>query len=98
MSTAAIYDMRFRSESAYEGLRAVTAAVKDTRAFDGNEGVQVWVDDSDPSHVAVIEQWSSPDANDTYQAWRKGDGARTDVNAALAEPPTLTVWTVSVRL
>jgi quinol monooxygenase YgiN len=98
MATTAIFDMRFKPESAQEGLRAAMAAVKDTRAFQGNEGVQVVVDDTDPCHVAIIESWSNREADDAYQAWRAGGGAPAELVAMLAEPPAHTVWTVSARL
>lgn len=98
MTTTAIFDMHFKPETAQEAVRAAAAAVKDTRAFEGNEGVQVVIDDGDASHVAIIESWSSREANDAYQAWRAGDGVPAELIAMLAGPPVLTVWTVSTRL
>ncbi|WP_414171139.1 putative quinol monooxygenase [Clavibacter tessellarius] len=41
-----------------------------TRAFAGNEGLEVLVDDADPARMVVVEQWASTADHDAYVAWR----------------------------
>ena len=40
-----------------------------TRAFDGNLGAEILLDD-DPSHFLLIETWESAAHNHAYQSWR----------------------------
>jgi quinol monooxygenase YgiN len=93
-----LFDMHFQPQLAPAGLDATSAAARDTRAFDGNTAVRVIVDDKDPAHVIVIEQWDTESHDAAYQAWRAGDGLPTGIIAMLARPATTTHFTVSLDL
>ena len=98
MAVITLFDMHFQPEFAPAGLDATSAAAKDTRAFDGSAGVRVIVDENDPAHVIVIEQWDTESHDAAYQAWRAGDGLPTDIIGMLAQPATTTHFTVSLDL
>ena len=55
-----------------QDLRLIVLAktLEATRAFAGNEGIEVLYDVTDPAHVVVIERWSSLAHDDAYRAWR----------------------------
>jgi quinol monooxygenase YgiN len=98
VATIALFDMQFQPDFARAGLDATSAAARDTRAFAGSTGVRVIVDEKDPAHVIVVEQWETESHDAAYQAWRAGDGLPTDIIAMLARPATTTHFTVSLDL
>jgi hypothetical protein len=59
VAVIALFDMQFQPEFAPAGLDATSAAARDTRAFDGSTTICVIVDEKDPAHVIVIEQWQT---------------------------------------
>ena len=93
-----LFDMQFQPEFARVGLDATSAAVRDTRAFDGSTGVRVIVDEKDPAHVIIVEQWQTESQDAAYQTWRAGDGLPADIIAMMARPATTTRFTVSLDL
>jgi quinol monooxygenase YgiN len=60
-----------------------------TRAFDGNLGVEVLADETDPAHVMVVESWTSIEADDAYRAWRATPDGASDLARILTAPPVL---------
>jgi quinol monooxygenase YgiN len=99
VAVIALFDMQFQPQFVRAGLEATSAAARDTRAFDGSTGVRVIVDEKDPAHVIVVEQWQTESHDAAYQAWRAGDGLPTDIIAMLARPATTTThFTVSLDL
>ncbi len=98
MPVVTLFDMKFQPRFARAGLDATSAAAKDTRAFDGSTGVRVIIDETDPAHVIVVEQWQTESHDAAYQAWRAKGGRPTDIIAMLARPATTTHFTVSLDL
>jgi len=74
------------------GYALLHQILTDTRAFDGNLGVEVLADVEDPSHVMVVETWTSIEADDAYRAWRASDG-KSALGQILLAPPTLVRYT-----
>jgi quinol monooxygenase YgiN len=83
MAVITLFDVQFQPQFARAGLDATSAAAKDTRAFDGSTGVRVIVDETDPAHVIVIEQWQTESHDAAYQAGRAGDGLPVNIIAML---------------
>ena len=98
MAVIALFDMQFQPQFARAGLDATSAAARHTRAFNGSIAVRVIVDEKDPAHVIVVEQWETESHDAAYQAWRAGDGRPADIIAMLAQPATTTHFTVSLDL
>ncbi len=98
MAVIALFDMQFQPQFARAGLDATLAAARGTRAFDGSTAVRVIVDEKDPAHVIIVEQWDTESHDAAYQAWRAGDGRSADIIAMLARPATTTHFTVSLDL
>jgi len=90
MSITALLDLTISADSAAvapEVLRTVLAA---TRAFAGNEGVEVLVDTNDPAHIVVVEKWESLEHDEAYRAWRATPDGASTLGSILAAAPTLT--------
>jgi quinol monooxygenase YgiN len=92
MAITTLFELRFQPDYAKKGLAALLDVVKETRAFTGNNGVEVDVDVKDSAHVLLIEKWESAEHDAEYRAWRAGPGAPVDVNKMLAEPPVTTLF------
>lgn len=91
MAITSILELQFLPEKRDEALAVLTEALKDTRAFDGCEGVHVVADASDPNRVAAVETWASVEQDTAYRQWRAGEGAITALPGFLAGPPRLLV-------
>lgn len=72
-------------------VEVLHANMTEARGFEGCLGVEALVDLKDPSKVTLITRWESQEANNTYLAWRQGDGAAgaTRFRALLAGVPTV---------
>jgi quinol monooxygenase YgiN len=92
MSTTALLELRLKPESLASGLQVVNDVLVATRAFAGNEGVEVLIDTADPAHIIVHETWASLEADGAYRAWRATQGG-SGLAEVLAAPPVLTVLT-----
>ena len=95
MSITALLELRLKPESLESGMRVLNDVLVATRAFTGNEGVEVLIDTNDPAHVIVHETWASLEADAAYRAWRAGDGAN-NLRSVLAGAPVLTVLTPQI--
>lgn len=86
MSILAILDLTLRAETAAEALDVLDDVLVATRAFAGNEGVEVVVQSDDPTRVLVLERWASREADTAYRVWRseQGDSALTPFVLGLA--------------
>ena len=86
MSILAILDLNLRAETAAEALDVLDDVLVATRAFAGNEGVEVVVQSDDPTRVLVLERWASREADTAYRVWRseQGDSALTPFVTGLA--------------
>jgi quinol monooxygenase YgiN len=82
-----------KSSSLDDALPIVHGALGDTRAFDGCVRVDVVAENDDPTHLIVVEQWSTPEHRAAYRQWRAGEGALTDLAPFLARPPVTDKYT-----
>jgi quinol monooxygenase YgiN len=94
MTVTATLELRFKPELLDDARTILARVLAETRAFEGNEGVDVLVDSSDPAHWVAYERWASPEADAAYRTFRAGPGEITDLGPLLAARPVLTLWTV----
>jgi quinol monooxygenase YgiN len=89
MTVTSLLDLRFSPEHLTDGPTYLEQVLSDTRAFEGNLGVQVVNDVNDPAHVIAIEHWISIAHDDAYRAWRSGAGS-SGLDEYLDGPAVLT--------
>ena len=95
MPVIAILDLQLKADALDRADDVMRETLTATRAFPGCLDVTVLVDQADPAHVAVYEQWESPEADAAYRKWRAtGEGA-SDLGTVLAAAPTLTLFTIA---
>jgi len=69
-----------------------------TRAWPGNEGLQVIVDDADPAHLIVVESWATAADHAAYAEWRTTPEGANGLGEILAAPPVKTVFSEQIVL
>ena len=78
-----------------DAVRVLRGALVATRAFDGNLGAEILLDD-DPSHFLLVETWESAAHNHAYQSWRlTPEGTTPGFADHLRGPFVMTEYTVS---
>jgi len=91
----AILDLQLKADALDRANDVMRETLTATRAFPGCLGVTVLVDRADPAHVAVYEQWESPEADAAYRKWRTTPDGASDLGTVLAAAPTLTMFTIA---
>jgi quinol monooxygenase YgiN len=69
-----------------------------TRAWPGNEGLEVLVDDADPAHIIVVEQWATAADHDAYSAWRSTPEGVSRLGEVVAAVPVKTIFSERIPL
>ena len=69
-----------------------------TRAWPGNEGLEVLVDDADPAHIIVVEQWATAADHDAYSAWRTTPEGVSRLGEVVAAVPVKTIFSERIPL
>ena len=95
MPVIAILDLQLKADALDRADDVMRETLTATRAFPGCLGVTVLVDQANPAHVAVYEQWESPEADAAYRKWRTTEDGASDLGTVLAAAPTLTLFTIA---
>jgi len=74
MSHTAIVEFPCNEGNGAGLLETLKGALVDTRAFAGNEGIEVYSDQDDPDLVFLWEKWATRADYDAYLAWRMETG------------------------
>lgn len=90
MTVTALLELRLRADRLDDSQEVIGAVLKDTRAFDGNQGLEVLVDVDDPAHVTIVEHWASLEHDTAYREWRATPEGASGLGDILAGPPVLT--------
>jgi quinol monooxygenase YgiN len=90
MAVTALLDLHLREDALADAPAVIAAVLSDTRAFDGNLGIEVLQDVADPTHLTVVEHWSSMTHDDAYRAWRATPDGASKLGEILAAPGSLT--------
>lgn len=94
MTTVALLELEFSSESLGQARDVMHRILEETRQFDGCLGVEVLIGE-DESRWAVIERWQSEEHDAAYREFRAGPGKITDLGPLLAAPPALNKFAVA---
>ena len=95
MTSIAILDMPVKEGRRDEAVAILEVGLADTRAFEGNLGAVLLVDD-DPAHFLILETWQSMEHNARYQAWRRTpEGETPGFGELLAGPSSMREYTIA---
>ena len=95
MTISALLDLHIKSDALEQAPAALSDVLATTRAFDGCLGVDVLIDNADPTHFVVVESWASLEHDSAYRAFRQTPAGASALGRLLAEAPTLTICTKS---
>jgi quinol monooxygenase YgiN len=87
MSTLAIADFFVHADRSEEFLALLKEALVDTRARQGCEQIDTYVDQDDAGHVVLVETWRDRSDHQSYLQWRQGEGALPELAEFLTGPP-----------
>jgi quinol monooxygenase YgiN len=88
-------ELRFKPDAVAAGRDLMRETLKATRAFQGNLGTDVLVDQDDEAHWLIYELWETVEADEAYRAYRAGEGKVTALPPLLAAPPVKIRYTTS---
>lgn len=71
-------------------LPGLMEALSETRAFDGCESVETYIDEDNPDRVYLWEKWAERKNYDAYIAWRIETGMLENLAPVLIKPMTPT--------
>ena len=91
MPVTVTLELRLKPEALSAARNVMGGALKDTRAFDGNLGTDVLVDQDDEAHWLIYELWETVEHDEAYRAFRAGEGRLTEL------PPLLTAPSIKTR-
>jgi quinol monooxygenase YgiN len=89
MTTLVLLELRTKADSVAAFMSLLTAALPDTRAFDGCRALTVHVNQEDSQNFVFVEHWASYDAYQKYLAWRTENGSLAQLMSLLDGPPTI---------
>ncbi|MCV7100192.1 putative quinol monooxygenase [Mycobacterium palustre] len=90
MPVTVTLELRLKPESVAAAREVMGRALKETRAFDGNLGTDVLVDEDDEAHWLIYELWETVEHDEAYRRFRAGDGKIVDLPPLLAASPVKT--------
>jgi heme-degrading monooxygenase HmoA len=70
MSLTVLFELPVK-DGAADAEQIISQTLAQTADFPGNEGVEILVDDVDPSRIVCILRWADSAAYDAYIAWRQ---------------------------
>ncbi len=97
MTVTATLELAIKQESAGVASAVIHEVLKATRAFPGNQGVEVLVDAESPLRIVLLERWESLEADAAYRAWRAGDG-KSNLGSILGSAPVLSMFSTAARV
>ncbi|EUA07491.1 antibiotic biosynthesis monooxygenase family protein [Mycobacterium kansasii 732] len=95
MPITVILELRLKPEAVPAAREVMSRALQDTRAFDGNLGTDVLVDQDDEAHWLIYELWDTVEHDEAYRRFRAGEGRLTELPPLLAAPPVKTRYTTT---
>ena len=68
-------------------LSGLLPALAETRAFEGCESVETYIDADNPDRILLWEKWATREDQEAYLAWRVETGMIDQMAPAMAAPP-----------
>jgi len=95
MPVTVTLELRLKPEAIPAAREILGRALQDTRAFAGNMGTDVLVDEDDQTHWLIYELWDTVAHDEAYRSFRAGEGRITELPPLLAAPSVKTRYETS---
>tara|TARA_B100000676_G_scaffold72113_1_gene71960 strand:+ start:100 stop:396 length:297 start_codon:yes stop_codon:yes gene_type:complete len=83
MTTIVILDIPADVASRDAIYSMLTGVLDETRGFDGNQGMELLVNQDDPSNIVLYERWQSREHYERYLAFRQESGFSAEFRAII---------------
>jgi quinol monooxygenase YgiN len=90
MPVTVMLELRFKPDAVPAAREVMGRALQATRAFAGNLGTDVLLDEDDEAHWLIYELWDTVEHDEAYRAFRAGEGRITELPPLLAAAPVKT--------
>ena len=89
MSVTVILGMAAKPEEVDNLIGTFKQVLTDTRAYEGNQGIELFQNQDDPTSMFLYETWESKAHYEKYLAWRTETGVIDALVGMLTEPPSI---------
>jgi quinol monooxygenase YgiN len=89
MSHSVMIHLNCNKGAGPEFLSVLLPSLAETRAYNGCELVETYVDSDDPDRIVLWERWAARSNQEAYMHWRVETGMVEAVGGFLAEPPSV---------
>lgn len=98
MSTTVLVELALRPDRLHDADEIIRQTLVATARADGNEGLEVIVDDADPTRVIILARWRTTEDHDAYAAWRQTPEGAHDLNSIITRPRSKRVFSNTIPL
>jgi quinol monooxygenase YgiN len=98
MTTTVLLEIALRPDALDTAPEVIRQTLVATAAAEGNEGLEVIVDDADPTRVIIVEKWRTTADHSAYLAWRQTPEGANELGSVLSGPPVTRVFGSVVEL
>jgi quinol monooxygenase YgiN len=95
MPVTVLFELRIKPDAVPAARDLMHRTLEVTRAFDGNLGIEVLVDEDDEAHWMMYQLWDTVEHDEAYRSFRAGEGKVTELPPLLAAPPVKTRYVTS---
>ncbi|HEY3736580.1 MAG TPA: antibiotic biosynthesis monooxygenase family protein [Jatrophihabitans sp.] len=89
MPITSVLHLKLKGDDLEQAYAVVHATLDDSRAFPGCEGLDVFVNADDPTHLIVLERWESEEDDVAYHEWRQTPQGVSDLGRFLDGPSSI---------
>lgn len=87
MSHTVLVEFNCKPGMGPEVLKSMLEVLPDTKAFEGAELIEAYVDNDNPDRLIVWEKWAGRQNQEAYLNWRTETGVLAQFMAVLTEEP-----------
>ena len=95
MPVTVLFELRIKPDAVPAARDLMHRTLEVTRAFDGNLGIEVLVDEDDEAHWMMYQLRDTVEHDEAYRSFRAGEGKVTELPPLLAAPPVKTRYVTS---
>ena len=89
MSVLVLVEAQVKPEDISDMKSYMAEILPDTRAYDGCQRIDLYLNTEDTGGMILVEHWDSCAHYEKYRAWRDGTGFRERIGTMLAGPLSL---------
>ncbi|WP_345376493.1 putative quinol monooxygenase [Frondihabitans cladoniiphilus] len=98
MSQTVLLELSLKPDAIDSAKEVIRETLKATAAAEGNESLEVIVDDADPTKVVIVEKWRAAADHDAYLAWRATPEGASSLGSIVTGAPVTRTFEPFVAL